>query len=234
MARASDLAYQTVRQWILDGELTPGQRLFEEEIAQRVGVSRTSLRDCLRRLAADGLVRTEASRGTFVLALDTSEVDEVFQLRSLLEGHAASLAAERADDSTLGELDAVVDEIDDLLGSGLEGAQLFARFQGCNTRFHQALLSASGSPRLTALARPLLELPLVTLKQHAWPGEVSVRRSNQQHRELIEALRSRDVTLARLRAQSHILSARPRAMVSTLASPYRTPGTPGTAATPVA
>ena len=214
MPRASDIAYRTVRQWILDGELTPGQRLIEEDVAQRVGVSRTSLRDCLRRLAADGLVRTEASRGTFVLALDTGEVDEVFQLRAMLEGHAAGLAAQRAGDDTLDALDALADEIDSLLGSGLEGDQLFNRFQGYNNRFHQVLLGASGSARLTTIARPLLDLPLVTLKQHAWPGEVSVRRSNQQHREVIEALRARDATLARLRAQSHILSARPRAMVA--------------------
>ena len=76
------------------------------------------------------------------------------------------------------------------------------------------LLRASRSTRLQAMARNLIELPLVTLKQHGWPGEVQVRRSNAQHRDLIRALRANDPVLARLSMQSHILSARPRAMVA--------------------
>ena len=215
MTRASALAYDTVRQWILDGEVQPGQRLIEEDLAQRVGVSRTSIRDCLRRLAADGLVRTEASRGTFVPELGTAEVDEVFQLRALLEGHAASLAAVHGQPADWDELSGIADDIDALLTEpGLEGRALFARFQTLNNRFHQVLLRASGSSRLQALAKNLIELPLVTLKQHGWPGEVQVRRSNQQHWEVIEALRARDPFLGRLRLQSHILGARPRAMVA--------------------
>lgn len=215
MTRAALLAYDTVRQWILDGVFQPGQRLIEEELAQRVGVSRTSIRDCLRRLAADGLVHTEASRGTFVLQLDTAEVDEIFQLRAMLEGHAAGLAAQRADAADWEVLGESATEIDRLLQEpGLEGPALFDRFQHLNSRFHQALLAASRSPRLQIIAKGLLDLPLVTLKQHSWPGEVSVRRSNQQHWEVIEALKARDPMLARLRVQSHILTARPRAMVA--------------------
>ena len=215
MTRASALAYETMRRWILDGEVQPGQRLIEEDLAQRVGVSRTSIREGLRRLAADGLVRTEASRGSFVLELSTAEVDEVFQLRALLEGHAVSLAAVHGQPADWEELTDIARQIDALLGeSGLEGPALFARFQDLNHRFHQTLLRASRSSRLQALAKTLIELPLVTLKQHGWPGEVQVRRSNQQHWEIIEALRARDPFLVRLRLQSHLLGARPRALVA--------------------
>jgi DNA-binding GntR family transcriptional regulator len=215
MSRQSTLAYNTVRGWILDGEFQPGQRLLEEELAQRVGVSRTSLRDCLRRLEADGLVRTETNRGTFVLQLGTDEVDEVFQLRAMLEGHGAQLAAQHGDGADWDEMESIAGEIDALLAQP-EAPQpvLFAQFQACNTRFHLSLLRASRSTRLQAMARNLIELPLVTLKQHAWPGEVRVRRSNAQHWDLIHALRARDPMLARLAMQSHILTARPRAMVA--------------------
>jgi DNA-binding GntR family transcriptional regulator len=215
MSRQSTHAYNTVRAWILDGEFQPGQRLLEEELAQRVGVSRTSLRDSLRRLEADGLVRTETNRGTFVLQLGTEEVDEVFQLRAMLEGHAAQLAALHGDSADWDELEVVAGEIDGLLARPQESeSALVAGFQACNTRFHLALLRASRSTRLQAMARNLIELPLVTLKQHAWPGEVRVRRSNAQHWDLIQALRARDPVLARLSMQSHILTARPRAMVA--------------------
>ena len=73
MTRASDLAYQSIRSLILTGEYQPGQRMIEEELAQRVGVSRTSVRDSLRRLASDGLVRSEPSRGTFVAEMSMAE-----------------------------------------------------------------------------------------------------------------------------------------------------------------
>jgi DNA-binding GntR family transcriptional regulator len=76
------------------------------------------------------------------------------------------------------------------------------------------MLRASGSVRLNALAKPLIELPLVQMKNHNWPGEVSVRRSNAQHWDIIEALRARDPTLGRLRLQAHIMSTRPRAMIA--------------------
>ena len=98
--------------------------------------------------------------------------------------------------------------------AGLGGKDRVARFQRLNNRVHQALVRASRSSRLQALAMNLIELPLVTLKQHAWPGEVQVRRSNQQHWEIIEAVRARDPFLGRLRLQSHLLGARPRAMVA--------------------
>jgi DNA-binding GntR family transcriptional regulator len=214
MSRQSTLAYNTVRGWILDGQFQPGQRLLEEELAQRVGVSRTSLRDSLRRLEADGLVRTETNRGTFVLQLQTGEVDEVFQLRAMLEGHGAALAAQHGVAADWDEMDAIAGEIDALLDTQAEPETLYAGFQACNTRFHLVLLRASRSTRLQAMARNLIELPLVTLKQHGWPGEVQVRRSNAQHRDLIRALRANDPVLARLSMQSHILSARPRAMVA--------------------
>ena len=82
MTRASDHAYQCIRSLILSGAYQPGQRMTEEELAHRVGVSRTSVRDSLRRLASDGLVRSEPSRGTFVAELSMAEIEEIFQLRA--------------------------------------------------------------------------------------------------------------------------------------------------------
>lgn len=215
MSRASSIAYETVRQWILEGAYAPGQRLLEEELAARVGVSRTSLRDGLRRLAGEGLVRSEANRGTFVAELSSEEIEEIFQLRAVLEGHATALAAVHASAQDLDELTAIATEIDALLAqSGLSDAALFSAFQACNTRFHLCILRASGSRRLLSMSSALLELPLVTMKQQMWPGEVSVRRSNEQHWDIIRALRTQDPLLSRLLLQAHIMSTRPRAMVA--------------------
>ncbi len=219
MTRASSLAYDTVRQLILDGSFAPGERLVEEDLAQRVGVSRTSIRDSLRRLAGEGLLHTEANRGTFVAELSAQEIDEIFQLRAVLEGHATALAAVHGQPEHWDELTRAADAIDELLQKDLDPKAFFLGFQASNTRFHQILLEASGSKRLQALSKSLIELPLVTMKQHNWPGEVRVRRSNEQHREIIAALRNRDPLLARLQVQSHIITARPRAMVETSQRP---------------
>ncbi len=215
MTRASSIAYESVRQLILQGAYAPGQRLLEEELATRVGVSRTSLRDCLRRLAGEGLVRIEANRGTFVASHSSEEIEEIFQLRAVLEGHATALAAVHATAQDLDELTVIATEIDALLGQpDLTDADLFAAFQACNTRFHLCILRASGSKRLLSMSTALLELPLVTMKAQMWPGEVSVRRSNEQHWEIIQALRSKDPLLSRLILQTHIMSTRPRARVA--------------------
>jgi DNA-binding GntR family transcriptional regulator len=105
------------------------------------------------------------------------------------------------------------------LSKGHDPRDFVLGFQTSNTQFHQVLLQASGSLRLQALAKSLIELPLVTMKQHNWPGEVKVRRSNEQHREIIAALRARDPLLARLQVQSHIIHARPKAMTEQALAP---------------
>ena len=215
MTRASIVAYETVRELILNGAYAPGQRMLEEELAQRVGVSRTSVRDSLRRLCGEGLVRIEANRGTFVAELSHAEIAEIFDLRAVLEGHATALAALNAKTADLEELSEIASDIDKLLREETQPeGQLFSRFQASNTRFHCTILRASGSRRLQAMSTALLELPLVTLKLRSWPGEVSVGRSNAEHWDIIEALRARDPVLSRLRLQAHILSTRPRGLVA--------------------
>ncbi len=215
MTRASSLAYNNIRELIMNGGFLPGERLLEEELAQRIGVSRTSIRDALRRLSAEGLVRTEANRGTFVAQFNSTELNEIFQLRAVLEGHATVLAVVNGQAHHWDALAEVATEIDRQLNQPVASdAERYARFQASNTRFHGLILQASGSQRLQGLARSLIELPLVTMKQHAWPGEVRIRRSNDQHWEIIESLRARDPLLARLRVQTHIITARPKAMLS--------------------
>lgn len=95
--RASDRAYTTLRQEILDGELTPGTLLGEVDQAERLGLSRTPLREALSRLIADGLADQAKGRGTVVSSISTTDVDLLFELRLPLEVQSARLAAERGD-----------------------------------------------------------------------------------------------------------------------------------------
>ena len=87
-SNAAERAYQTIRARIMDGSVPPGAALREEALAAEIGVSRTPVRDALRRLLADGLVESARNRGTFVAEITTDDLLEVYQLRAMLEGFA--------------------------------------------------------------------------------------------------------------------------------------------------
>ncbi|HLU63119.1 MAG TPA: GntR family transcriptional regulator, partial [Protaetiibacter sp.] len=102
--RASDRAYETLRREILQWRLAPGTVLGEVEQAGRLGISRTPLREALSRLAADGLVETQAGRGLVVASVSPEVVRGLFELREALETAASALAAQRGDPAVFAEL----------------------------------------------------------------------------------------------------------------------------------
>jgi len=95
MSRASDRAYNHIRNMILSGELQPGVQIREEELAELCGVSRTPVRDALRRLEAELFVRRNESQRSFVSDWSLDDLEEAFQLRAMLEAYAARRAATR-------------------------------------------------------------------------------------------------------------------------------------------
>jgi DNA-binding GntR family transcriptional regulator len=207
-ARPADVAYARIREMILRGRFTPGAHLKEEELAALLGVSRSPVRDALRRLAGDGLVRIERDRGTYVRRFDEDEIDEIFQLRAALEAWGASRAAARIEADALGRLESLADDMEKL--ERRRGAPDLDRFAFLNNAFHETILAAARSPRLQAMAMSLIDVPIVMLKQHNWGRNVNVPGSNAQHREIIAALRARDPIWARTRMHAHIISTRPR------------------------
>ena len=102
--RASDKAYAALREEIIEWRLLPGTVLAEVEQSERLGVSRTPLREALSRLTAEGLTTTAGGRGVVVTDISLDDIDELFELRETLEGRAAALAAERGDQYRNGPL----------------------------------------------------------------------------------------------------------------------------------
>lgn len=206
MSNAAIKAYQTIRDSIRDGTYQPGAQLREEQLAAEIGVSRTPIRDALRRLLADGLVETRRNYGTFVTDLTPAEVLEVFELRSLLEGYAARKAAENITDDELRELERLAAAMEAISGSEDERLDSFSRL---NSEFHLVLVRAARSRRLEMILTQMFQVPLVPLKQYRLDRLINIDRSNRQHREIIEALRERNPAWAALRLESHLLSTRP-------------------------
>jgi DNA-binding GntR family transcriptional regulator len=207
--RPADRAYAWIRDRIFAGSFVPGAHLKEEELAARIGVSRSPVRDALRRLAGEGLVIMERDRGTYVNEFTREEIDEIFQLRAALEAYGAALAAQRMTPAQVERLASLAAKMEGL--ERRKGPDVFSRFNLLNNEFHRTILAAANSRRLESLVEPLLSIPVFLLKHYNWRGvEVDIRRSNVEHRELIEALRARDAVWARTRMQAHVVSRRPR------------------------
>lgn len=207
VSRPADHAYDSIRESILRGQVAPGSHLKEEDLAAQLAVSRSPIRDALRRLAGEGLVRIERDRGTYVSQFAADEIDEIFQLRAALEGYGAARAVKHIKAADIDALYGLAGEMEALEKRKRPDLD---RFTLLNNQFHQRILAAARSSRLAAMVGPLIDVPIVMLKEHNWHGKVNIAQSNAQHREIIAALTARDPIWARTRMHAHIISTRPR------------------------
>ncbi|MCF8479321.1 MAG: GntR family transcriptional regulator [Rhodospirillum sp.] len=204
-ARAADVAYARIRDGILQSHWVASAHLREQELADMTGVSRTPVREALRRLAADGLVTLVPNLGARVNEWSDRDLDEIFNLRAMLEGSAVELAASRVSGEQLAALEDLCDRMDALVAS-------FPDFDDkalslCNDRFHGLLLEASGNGRLKVLIRQMVEMPRV-LRTFARYSERDLRRGMAHHREIVEALTLGDGAWAASVMHSHVRAAR--------------------------
>src|SRR5512139_4167270 len=141
---ASDRAVQSLRELILGGEYAPGERLGEVELAAAIGVSRTPVREALRRLAAEGLVEITTNKGARVVEYPQADLDSIFTLRAEIEGLAARAAAERASEAD-------IDRLGELAERHRERAEAGAldEVYALNSEFHALLNALAGSAVLS-------------------------------------------------------------------------------------
>jgi DNA-binding GntR family transcriptional regulator len=197
-------AYEMIKAAILAGQFAPGERLKEDELTALCGMSRTPVREALRRLGIEGLVLVTPNAGAQVAIMAAEDLEEIYALRAMIEGHAAERAAAQITDAQLARLQALADEMDAAVEAG--GEALHARFTTANAEFHRIILDAAMSPRLSAMAALVIELPL-TLRTLALYSETDKRRSLRHHRELIDAFGARDRGWAASVMKSHVHAA---------------------------
>ncbi|MDO5630255.1 MAG: GntR family transcriptional regulator [Paracoccus sp. (in: a-proteobacteria)] len=191
-------AYRRLLAEIRSGQLGPGARLRETELAERFGISRTPVREAIRQLEADGLVIHLPRQGASLRTLDHAEVIELYEMRAVLEGTAARLAARMALPL---EIDALAD-----LNAALAKAGPGADAQDLNRQFHAALMDAARNRFLvktnSALKKTLLILGPTTLADPSRAGDAA-----QEHAAIIAALQSRDGDAAEAAMRRHIEAA---------------------------
>jgi DNA-binding GntR family transcriptional regulator len=208
MSKSVEQAYEAIRLDILSGTIKPGERLREEDLVKRVGVSRTPVREALRRLEADGYTVVEANRGATVASHSKRDVDEIYGLRALLEGHAARRAATRITPDQLAHMEVLNRQMDDIASqSGLDETQKQLRRIELNQAFHQIVLDACDNARLAALIRQLAQVAL-SAQTFAHYEPKDLVRSSDHHEELIRALRSGHPDWSEATMRSHIHNAR--------------------------
>jgi DNA-binding GntR family transcriptional regulator len=209
----TELAFR-IQEDILHGVLRPGERLFQEQLSERYGVSRTPLREAIQRLEAQGLVRKLTNRAVVVRRLTADELSEIYTVRAELEAFAAARAAERHDEATMihlrGFQAALTAAVEDAARSpaSADAAALNARITAANSDFHRTIRSAAGNAYLAQM---------ITATENAFPKDYVWRalRTPEERRTLNvdehvaiqAALQRRDAAAAGAAMRAHVLHA---------------------------
>lgn len=205
MATAWEQAYLTLRRRLADGTYPPGSHLREEELAAQLGVSRTPVREALRRLDAEGWLRVVPNQGAFAAEWSNADIEEIFDLRALLEVHAAEHAAAAGDRAGLEAMEAACDQAESALpGTGLAALE---HISDANVRFHRALWDMSGQARCRAILHSLAVPPMV-LRNFRNFDAAGLRRSLDQHREMIAAIAAGNPAWAGAVMRAHVQAGR--------------------------
>ncbi len=192
----SQSAYSRLLAEIVSGGLQPGDRLVETELAERLKISRTPVREAIRLLEADGLVVHVPRLGATVRSLNQSELMELYEVRAVLEGAAASMAARSASDIEIAELEAINTEL-----AGKAGQDAAA--VGLNRQFHRLLLEAARN-RFLARSMDTLSKTLMILGPTTLGKAERVDAAVGEHTAIIAALKARDAAAAEAAMRKHI------------------------------
>jgi DNA-binding GntR family transcriptional regulator len=189
---------QVLRDRIFSGRYAPGEPMRQVQLSEELRVSRTPLREALRVLENEGLLASEGARGVVVATADLAKLVRAYELREVIDGLAARLAARQASKEQLVQLQELVKEQRKAVSPWQPGA-----YTQLNVRFHAAIIAVSGNEYLAA------QLPLVRLTSQVFAPAVQLTRDRAQaaiaeHGQILDAIRSRDADLAEQLARTHI------------------------------
>lgn len=201
MRKPAPDTYSTLRRHIILGKFAPGAQLKEQALASELGVSRSPIRLAFRRLEADGLIESIPNRGVFVTHWADTDNDEVFDLRALVEPHAAGLAAQRRLPEHLEQLTALHTQMCTLVAQRPENFR--EDLQLANRQFHHVILQAAQSPRLLAFVQSLLAVHRVAGAFFYYTDQ-QLQDSMRDHENILAAIGRGNARLARALVDAHI------------------------------
>lgn len=201
---AAELAYKKIRAAIVSGDLEEGERLIEERLSEDMGVSRTPVREAIRRLALEGFVERHEGYNTRVAMFPVDEMEQTFHIRQFLESYAAERAARLATDEDIAQIRAISDEI--ASHTPPKTSEDYQKIATANEAFHRKIVEAARSPRLSAHMMMAFDIGMVDRTYRRYSKE-ELERSSKHHREITDAISARAPEWARTAMQTHIRAA---------------------------
>ena len=193
-----EVVCETLREAIRSGVLKPGERLMEIQLADELGVSRTPVREAMRKLELERYVIMLPRRGTYVANISIRDINEVFEIRTTLDALASGLAAERITEEELEQLERLLVSI----GENIETRNMKKVVED-DMEFHDILYKASRNQRLVGIISNLREqMTRFRSMSMSYPGRL--KKTLEEHSRLVEAIAQRDVELAQKLAVEHM------------------------------
>ncbi len=195
--------YKIVKNMILRREIGPGEKIVEEELAQKIGISRTPLREALCQLEQEGIVTILPRRGAFVRRQQKSAALEILEIREILEGLVVRLATRHLQQESIEKIKQILDRINGLP----DDDRFWSRYNESEIEFHALLLAASKSKMLEMIMGTVItHLQLIRINTVAVPGRA--RKSVQEHYQILEEIASGHEEMAEDLMRKHIASVR--------------------------
>lgn len=177
---------ETIRESILRGQLKPGEKVAEPELAERFGISRTPIREAFRQLESEGYLTVIPRKGAVVTALSERAVEEFYAIKSILEGYAAQMAAENMTDKEIEKLEGINQKLQELADEG--DVKTFFKV---HNEFHEVFIRAAGNEKLLELINQLmLKFNRFRLASLSLPGRMEI--SVKEHEKIIRAFKRKD------------------------------------------
>lgn len=193
-----DVAFNTLRQAILKGTLKPGQRLMEIQLAKQLGVSRTPVREAIRKLELEGLVVTLPRKGAEVAQITEKDLKDVVEVRCALEELAVELACERISTAQIVQLKEIVKDFESLI----KNKDITALAEN-DVKFHDIIFTATNNPRLMQMINNLREQMYRYRLEHLKDAKAH-EQLIKEHELIISALQKKDVAKAKETIRYHI------------------------------
>ncbi|MFA5880925.1 MAG: GntR family transcriptional regulator [Eubacteriales bacterium] len=196
-----EIVFETLREAIINATLRPGERLMEIQMAEEMGVSRTPVREAIRKLELEGFVVMVPRKGAYVAGISMKDIADVFEIRAAMEALAAGLAAERITEEELEDLERILVTI----GECVKNNDLEKLIE-VDTEFHDILFKASRNDRLVQIVSNLREqIQRFRTASLSTPGRM--KYALEEHKKIVEAVSERNVELAQSLAREHIENA---------------------------
>jgi DNA-binding GntR family transcriptional regulator len=191
-------AYDVIKKMILKGDLKPGERLIESHLSRRLGISRTPIRESIQRLTADGLVEMWPKGGARVSELRAKDIEEIYEIRDVMESFAAEKATRLLTDKEIEALKKLAHE-----GEVALDKRDISKMARINTRFHRIICKASRNERLLKLT-DVLQTNITRYRELILEGPVAAGAAMEGHREIADAMAKRDQRAVKRAMHKHI------------------------------